>query len=136
LLESYSKTVDVEARTMAHIVRRQIIPAVINFEKVVAETLNFKKSIGIELKNSAEASLIVNLSDGLDNLYTAVSKLEYDLSIGTTKKNSHEKAEFDKSVIIEDMKKVRESADFLEKITDKNLWPFPTYTEILNSVMY
>ena len=136
MLESYSKTVDVEARTMVHIVKRQIIPAVIKFEKSVAETLNAKKELGLPLKNSAESSLIINLSDGLDRLYTAVSKLEYDLTIGLEKKDSHEKASFDKSVIILDMRAVREAADFLERITDKSLWPFPTYTEILNSVMY
>ena len=136
LLESYSKAIDVEARTMAHIVKRQIIPAVISFEKVVAETLNAKQALTLGLKNSAEGALIVNLSKGLDSLYTAVSKLEYDLSVGADIKCSQEKAEYDKSVILADMSKVREWADFLESITDKEIWPFPNYTEILNSVSY
>ena len=136
LLESYSKAIDVEARTMAHIVKRQIIPAVISFEKVVAETLNQKQALGLGLKNSAEGGLIINLSKGLDNLYTAVSKLEYDLTVGAKIKCSKEKAEYDKSVILADMRSVREWADFLESITDKEIWPFPNYTEILNSVTY
>ena len=136
LLESYSKAIDVEARTMAHIVKRQIIPAVISFEKVVAETLNQKQALGLGLKNSAEGGLIINLSKGLDNLYTAVSKLEYDLTVGAKIKCSKEKAEHDKSVILADMRSVREWADFLESITDKEIWPFPNYTEILNSVTY
>ena len=136
LLESYSKAIDVEARTMVHIAKRQIIPAVIAFERVVAETLNAKQALTLGLKNSAEGSLMINLSKGLDGLYTAVSKLEYDLSVGAEKKGSKEKAEFDKSVILADMRAVRDHADFLESITDKALWPFPNYTEILNSVMY
>ena len=136
LLESYSKAIDVEARTMAHIVKRQIIPAVISFEKVVAETLNQKQALGLGLKNSAEGGLIINLSKGLDNLYTAVSKLEYDLTVGAKIQCSKEKAEHDKSVILADMRSVREWADFLESITDKEIWPFPNYTEILNSVTY
>ena len=136
LLESYSKAIDVEARTMAHLVKRQIIPAVINFEKTVAETLNAKKAVGLGLNNSAEGALIVNLSKGLDSLYTAVSKLEYDLSVGQTIKCSQEKADHDKAVILADMREVRTWADFLESITDKEVWPFPNYTEILNSVTY
>ena len=136
LLESYSKAIDVEARTMVHIAKRQIIPAVIAFERVVAETLNAKQALTLGLKNSAEGALMINLSKGLDGLYTAVSKLEYDLSVGADKKCNKEKAEFDKAVILADMRLVREHADFLESITDKEIWPFPNYTEILNSVTY
>ena len=121
---------------MVHIAKRQIIPAVIAFERVVAETLNAKQALTLDLKNSAEGALMINLSKGLDGLYTAVSKLEYDLTVAAEKKDSKEKAEFDKSVILADMHLVREHADFLESITDKELWPFPNYTEILNSVTY
>ena len=136
LSNSYNKTIDVEARTLAHIVRRQIIPSVIKFENTVATTLNQKQMLGLGLKNSAEASLIVNLSKTLDELYTAVSKLEYDLSVGHTKKSSEERAEYDKDVILADMRAVRNSTDELEKMIDKEIWPVPNYTEILNSVTY
>ena len=136
LLDSYSKTIDVEARTLAHIVRRQIIPSVIKFENTVATTLNQKQMLGLGLKNSAEASLIVNLSKTLDELYTAVSKLEYDLTVGLTKKTSEDRAEYDKEVILADMRAVREATDNLETMIDKEVWPVPNYTEILNSVTY
>ena len=136
LLDSYSKTIDVEARTLAHIVRRQIIPSVIKFENTVATTLNQKQMLGLGLKNSAEASLIVNLSKTLDELYTAVSKLEYDLTVGLTKKTSEERAEYDKEVILADMRAVRDATDNLETMIDKEVWPVPNYTEILNSVTY
>ena len=136
LLDSYSKTIDVEARTLAHIVRRQIIPSVIKFENTVATTLNQKQMLGLGLKNSAEASLIVNLSKTLDELYTAVSKLEYDLNVGLTKKTSEDRAEYDKEVILADMRAVREATDNLETMIDKEVWPVPNYTEILNSVTY
>lgn len=134
LLESYSKTVDVEARTMVHVVKRQIIPAVIRFEKTVADALSVKKSLDLGLKTSAEASLLVNISNGLDSLYTAVARLEYDLA--TKKRDNYEKAVFDRGVILSDMRSVRTAVDALECITDKSEWPFPNYTEILNSVMY
>ena len=136
LLDSYSKTIDVEARTLAHIVRRQIIPSVIKFENTVATTLNQKQMLGLGLKNSAEASLIVNLSKTLDELYTAVSKLEYDLTVGLTKKTSEDRAEYDKEVILADMRAVRNATDNLETMIDKEVWPVPNYTEILNSVTY
>ena len=136
LLDAYSKAVDVEARTMVHVVKRQIIPAVIKFEKEVSTTLNQKQALGLGLKNSAEASLVINLSKNLDGLYTAVSKLEYDLLDGAKKSCSLEKAEFDKSVILTDMRAVRDYVDALESITDQEVWPFPNYTEILNSVTY
>ena len=136
LLDGYAKTIDVEARTVAHVVRRQIIPAVIKFEGVVANTLSLKKTIGLDLDNSVESALVYKLSEGINKLYTMVEKLEYDLTVYQSKQGSLEKATFQKEVIIPDMQQIRAVSDALESITDKNSWPFPTYTEILSSVMY
>ena len=136
LLDGYAKTIDVEARTVAHVVRRQIIPAVIKFEGVVANTLSLKKTIGLDLDNSVESALVYKLSEGLNKLYTMVEKLEYDLTVYQSKQGSLEKATFQKEVIIPDMQQIRAVSDALESITDKNSWPFPTYTEMLSSVMY
>ena len=136
LLDGYAKTIDVEARTVAHVVRRQIIPAIIKFEGVVAKTLSLKKSIGLDLDVSVESALVYKLSEGLNKLYTMVEKLEYDLNVCQSKRGSLEKATFQKEVIIPDMQQIRTVSDGLESITDKTSWPFPTYTEILSSVMY
>ena len=45
-------------------------------------------------------------------------------------------ARYHRDAMIPDMDKLRAIADELETLVDKTYWPFPTYTEILSSVMY
>ena len=45
------------------------------------------------------------------------------------------KSQYYRDIIFEDMLEVRQYADELEKITSADYWPFPTYTELLYSVV-
>ena len=71
-----------------------------------------------------------------DKLLKAIEKLEKDVKASSAKKESLEIAEYHRDVIIPDMDKLRAISDELETIVDKAYWNFPTYTEILSSVMY
>ncbi|MBO4262574.1 MAG: glutamine synthetase III, partial [Clostridia bacterium] len=134
LLDGYVKTVDIEAKTMAHMARKEILPCAIEYMKTVSETLSLKKSLDIGLKSSLETSVLIKASKLSDDLYTATEKLEYDLKRAEEIEDELEKAIFHKDVIIADMREMRKSADELEMTVGKKYWPFPTYTDILNSV--
>lgn len=135
-LENYLKTVDIEARTMGHIARREIIPAAISFIKDLGQELSFKRSIAPDLPHSAESALLRRCSLLLDEIYTATDKLEYDLKQCENIVDATEKGKFHKDVIIPDMKSLRKATDELEGIVGKDYWPFPTYPEIMHSVKY
>ena len=136
MLEGYTKTVDIEAKTMAHMARREIIPAVISFLKEVESELAVKRSLNLNLPCSLETDLVVKISALADSVYTVTDKLEYDLLRAETVSGSYDLAVFHKDVIIADMKALRSAVDELERLVGKEYWPFPVYTDILNSVKY
>ncbi len=135
-LDSYVKIIEVEAKTMLNMARREILPAAIGYSDELANGLAAKASIGLDIEKTADKRLIDRLMKLNDKLLKAIEKLEKDIKAAATKKESLEIAEYHRDVIIPDMNKLRAISDELETIVDKAYWNFPTYTEILSSVMY
>ena len=135
-LDSYVKIIEVEAKTMLNMARREILPAAIGYSDELANGLAAKASIGLDIEKTADKRLIDRLMKLNDKLLKAIEKLEKDIKAADTKKESLEIAEYHRDVIIPDMDKLRAISDELETIVDKAYWNFPTYTEILSSVMY
>ncbi len=133
--ENYTKIVDIEAKTMLQIAKREIVPAVVAFEKDLAKEAYLKLNLGVSQKICFENDLLKKVSELGKKLYDAAEKLEKDLK-NPVVGEEYEMAVYRKDVIIADMKEVRKYADGLEEIVGKDYWPFPTYAEILNSVMY
>ena len=135
-LDSYVKIIEVEAKTMLNMARREILPAAIGYSDELANGLAAKASIGLDIEKTADKRLIDRFMKLNDKLLKAIEKLEKDIKAAATKKESLEIAEYHRDVIIPDMDKLRAISDELETIVDKAYWNFPTYTEILSSVMY
>ena len=135
-LDTYVKIIEVEAKTMLNMARREVLPAAIGYSDELASGLAAKASIGLDIEKTADKRLIDRLMKLNDKLLKAIEKLEKDVKASSVKKESLEIAEYHRDVIIPDMDKLRVISDELETIVDKAYWNFPTYTEILSSVMY
>ncbi len=135
-LDTYVKIIEVEAKTMLTMARREVLPAAIGYSNELANGLAAKASIGLDIEKIADKRLIDRLMKLNDKLLKAIEKLEKDVKASADKKDSLEIAEYHRDVIIPDMEKLRAVSDELETIVDKAYWNFPTYTEILSSVMY
>ncbi len=135
-LDTYVKIIEVEAKTMLNMARREVLPAAIGYSDELASGLAAKASIGLDIEKTADKRLIDRLMKLNDKLLKAIEKLEKDVKASSAKKESLEIAEYHRDVIIPDMDKLRAISDELETIVDKAYWNFPTYTEILSSVMY
>ena len=135
-LETYVKIIDVEAKTMVRMARREIIPAAIGYSNELASGLSAKANIGIDIANCADKRLIDRLLLLNHKLLKATEKLEKSITDSVKKTGTLAVAEFHRDVIIPDMEKLRHVADEIECMTDKAYWSFPTYEEILTSVMY
>jgi glutamine synthetase len=129
LLENYAKTLNIEAMTMLQMGRRQILPAAIAFAGKVACSMNSMSAAGIKpeaqkalLKKAND--LIAELSEGLNVLQVAVAKAK------ETDK-ADKKAETYRDKVVPAMVEVRRVADELETIVDAELWPMPTYAQML-----
>lgn len=133
MLESYCKTVGIEALTMIEMTRKQIIPAVMAFSKEVADTVKVKTDIGFRADVAAETALCKKLSFLLGNIYSSCEKLSSDMSEKHGNTES-ERANYFRSVIFRDMSSLRSFADEAEAVTSSAYWPIPDYAKLLFSV--
>jgi glutamine synthetase len=132
LLDGYCKTLNIEALTMLEMAKRDILPAVGDYERDLAKTAMFKKELGID--NELEKSILGKLSslskclmdsiDALDNALIEVKKYAEILDI----------AKFYRSGVFVAMQELRAVADSLEMIVGKKYWPYPNYGDLLLNV--
>ena len=126
-LETYIKTINIEARTSIDMIRHQILPAAMKYTEQLTRGILNKQQIGLPKK--AEMRLTKRLSDACDKLYDFCEQLCEDLK--KVPADTKKAADYYGSVIVTDMARAREQADILEQLTDKALWPYPTYSDLL-----
>lgn len=130
LNEEYSKTVHIEALTLTDMINRQVLPAVESYAAKVAGGVAAKAAVLPELKLTAERSLLTELAELTDELYSSVKELE-KLTIEADSYEGSAAAHFYRNSVIPQMDEVRKHADSLELIVDQKDWPYPTYGEML-----
>ena len=131
LLENYSKTIHIEAKTMLDMVNHQFLPALM---KTIDDTLtvaNKKKAFDEALTCKAEKSIIGKLSAAYDDIYDAVQILAADTAKAEAMEDGLELAKFYQATILEDMGKVRSLADEAEELIPEGTLPYPGYADIL-----
>ena len=134
-LEGYCKTVQIEASTMVEMTLRQIIPAVTEYSRFLAETLCRLKDTGLTLDVTLEASLLKEVSAASAALRLALGKLEKLLDKGAAMEDGYEKARFFQEKLLPAMEALRTPADRLERLLGKEYWPMPTYTDLLYGIL-
>ena len=119
---------------MLEMAQKDIMPAVSKFIGTLCDTLNAKRSAlkgaatSYEEKNIEKASLL------LDTMYEKTAALENALHETEKYEDPQEKANFYRDTVIKIMEELRGAADELEVICDRNIWPYPDYSEMLFGV--
>ena len=126
-LETYNKTVNIEALTMVDMALHQILPAALRYTRDLCETVKAKKELGVSCK--AETALIRHLSNTTDALYDSIIILRSALDAVPAETVTASKVHHDR--VVPAMEELRKHADFLEQLTDKSYWPYPTYSDLL-----
>ncbi len=126
-LETYCKTIRIEARTSVDMIRHQILPAAIRYTEKLTQSILNKQ--GLSLPRKAEMRLAKRLSEACDKLYDYCELLSEDLK--KVPADTTAAANYYGTTIVGDMAKAREQADILEALTDKSCWPYPTYSDLL-----
>jgi glutamine synthetase len=132
LYEQYAKTINIEALTMVDIANKQLVPAVIQYVGMLAETVNATKAAGVE------SVVTSDLLKRVSGLLTAMQEARVNLSsiekIGSVMERGKEQAFYYREKVVPAMDTLRHAADELERIVDKDYWPFPTYADLLFEV--
>lgn len=127
LVENYCKILRIEVLTMADMMRKSILPAVMSNIKELTDAALGLKQLGIEapVEDIAKlSSLYANASKKLNALEDAMLPVN---SLG----NGIAAAEEYRDRVIPAMLELRAAADEMELVTAKKHWPFPTYGDIL-----
>ena len=130
--ETYAKAINIEAKAMIDIASKQIIPAVIKYTKSLADTVNSVTAAGAEA--SVQSELLAETSGLLSDTKVALQKL-----IDLDKKSEEvpegtELAHYFHEEIVPAMAELRAPVDVLEMIVDKEMWPMPSYGDLMFEV--
>ena len=134
MLDNYRKTVNIEAQTMVDMVRKEILPAVEDYTAKLAGALAAKKAVVPTLTGKYETGLIEKLSGLIDRIDAAAEDLENALTVYHRIEDVTEAANTIRDVIIPKMEALRAPCDEAETCTAADMWPFPTYGELLFGV--
>ena len=132
LYEIYAKTINIEALTMIDMASKQIIPAVIRYSKSLADTVIAVREAGADA--SVTADLLKEISDKLAAMKAALSRLkEVEAAAGTTA-DAKEQAFYYKDAVKKAMDELRAPVDEAEMLVDRQVWPIPTYADLIFEV--
>lgn len=134
-LEGYNKTINIEALTTLEIAKRQILPSVIKYATSLASSINTITAVGIGADVSVQTELLKEVSSLTASLNKNIALLEEVVA----KADNFDGDIYDLGMIyryevFEQMNTLREVADTLETIVDKEFWPLPTYSDMLFNV--
>lgn len=132
VLESYIKTINIEALTALEIAKRQILPAGIAFATELADSINTVKATGVKAATSAQEELLKEVSAALASLKKNITALEKaQAKAENMHGDTYKQALFFKDSVFTAINTLRADADNLETVVDKDLWPLPTYADLL-----
>ena len=132
IYETYAKTINIEALTMIDMAGKKIIPAVVKYSKILADTVNAVKAAGAD--TAVQEELLKAVCGKLAAMQAALGKLRKVETEAGAISDAKEQAFFYKDVVKEVMLELREPADALEMMVDKEIWPIPTYGELMFEV--
>lgn len=134
MYESYSKAINIEAKTMISMASVKYIPAVIKYTKKLADSINSIKSAVPDAEVSVQTELLKEASGLLVEAKKALKKLQDADQEAASKEEGKEMATYFREVVFPAMSDLRDPIDKLEVIVDKELWPVPTYGDLLFEV--
>ena len=131
--EIYAKAINIEAKTMIDITTKQIIPAVIRYTTVLADSINAVQAVGA-IDVSVQLELLKKCSALLKSTNSAMNKLSKAVAKVPEIPEGRERAVYCKDTITKAMEELRTPVDELEMLVDKEMWPMPSYGDLIFEV--
>lgn len=130
--EAYAKVINIEARSMIDIASKQIIPAVIKYTKSLADTVNSVMAAGVDA--DVQRELLKETSVLLSQTKDALKKLTEVAAKAAAMEAGEAQARYYYEVVMPAMSSLRTPVDELEMIVDKEMWPMPSYGDLIFEV--
>ncbi|MCM1565517.1 MAG: glutamine synthetase III [Dehalobacter sp.] len=131
LLEQYSKTINIEAKTMIDMANRLILPAAAKYAADLAGSVQSVKAAVASADTSAQEEVIKEVSSALGSFKAKTVALEKAVLGAADVEDVHANAVYYRDIVFVAMNELRIYGDKLETLVDAELWPLPTYVEML-----
>ena len=132
--EAYSKAINIEAKAMIDIAGKSIIPAVIRYTTRLADSIIKLKTAMADIEPYAQSSILIDVNEHLKSAKLALENLIKLMDDAGEVVGVDKHARYMREVIVPAMEELRKPVDELEMIVDKDLWPMPSYGDLLFEV--
>ena len=132
--EAYSKAINIEAKAMIDIAGKSIIPAVIRYTTRLADSIIKLKTAVADIEPYAQNSILIDVNEHLKSAKFALENLIKLMDDAGDIVGVDKHARYMREVIVPAMEELRKPIDELEMIVDKDLWPMPSYGDLLFEV--
>jgi glutamine synthetase len=126
-METYVKTINVEAQLMVLMSNRYILPAALRYQKDVAESVTAVKTAGGSIREAKK--VLDRLTALVDALRSQTEQLAKALEQHAATTEKH--AKMMRDAVVPLMAALRDTGDQIEVLLPHELWPLPTYREML-----
>ena len=132
ILETYAKTINIEALTASDMVKRDILPAVSSYVAELANGVATKKAISDDIPCEAELDIIKRLSGLQDCAYKKLAALDNAIiGVKEVGEDPIEVATYYKDSVITAMTELRAVVDEMETLVSSDYWPYPSYGDLM-----
>ena len=131
--EAYAKAINIEAKAMIDIASKQIIPAVIKYATSLAASITAIKAAGLD-EVEVQTELLKETNALLKETKDALAALEKVEDEAVSMEEGEAQARFYHFSVTPAMEALRAPVDKLEMIVDKEMWPMPSYGDLLFEV--
>jgi glutamine synthetase len=128
-VETYSKQINIEALAAVDMVKKQFIPSAVEYATFLADSAGSFAGAGISAP--VQEDLLKKTSALITAAYNKLGKLEAAIKDAQGKTDAVKMAEAYRDKVFSQMQALRKDIDGLEMIVPKDMWPVPTYTELL-----
>ncbi len=127
--ETYITRLVIEAQTMIQMSRQQILPAAVEHQRRLAQAVSATESAGVDASDGREdlealTELLARFRSQVAALSEAVERVPH----GDPMKG----ARYARDAIFSAMQDLRDLGDAIEDVVAADLWPMPTYRELLS----
>ncbi len=130
--EAYSKAVNIEALTMIDMAVKQILPAVIEYTGTLSGIIQSLKAV--DVTPTVQAELLRDIMSLLNEANAAVRVLRKVTAEASGIQDNEERAHYYHDHVMTAMNDLRQPIDKLEMLVDKEVWPMPSYGDLIFEV--
>ena len=128
-VETYAKQINIEGLVAIDMVKKQFIPVAVEYATFLADSISSFKAVSVPA--TAQEAILKKLGSLIASSYKNLTKLEEAVAKAQAVADTVKKAEAYRDRVVTAMRALRTDVDAIEMIVPADMWPVPTYADLL-----